>query len=89
MLSREVVEVIDQGLFHIYTAEHVSEGIELLTGLPAGVADETGSYPQGSVLGHVRHPASLPSRPSGVGKLKSGVQTPPILNSSYPDSHRK
>jgi predicted ATP-dependent protease len=54
MLSRKVVEAVDQGLFHIYTAEHVSEGIELLTGIPAGVADEAGNYPQGSVLGHVQ-----------------------------------
>ena len=54
MLSRKVIEAVDQGLFHIYTAEHVSEGIELLTGLPAGVADEHGEYPQGSVLGHAQ-----------------------------------
>jgi predicted ATP-dependent protease len=54
MLERKVVEAVDQGLFHVYTAEHVSEGIELLTGLPAGVADEAGNYPHGSVLGHVQ-----------------------------------
>jgi predicted ATP-dependent protease len=54
MLSRKVIEAVDQGLFHIYTAEHVSEGIELLTGLPAGVVDEEGDYPQGSVLGHAQ-----------------------------------
>jgi len=54
MLGRKVVEAVDQGLFHIYTAENVSEGIELLTGLPAGVADEAGNYPQGSVLGHAQ-----------------------------------
>jgi predicted ATP-dependent protease len=54
MLSRKVIEAVDQGLFHIYTAEHVSEGIELLTGLPAGVADEDGEYPHGSVLGHAQ-----------------------------------
>ncbi len=54
MLERKVVEAVDQGLFHIYTAEHVSDGIELLTGLPAGVADEAGNYPHGSVLGHAQ-----------------------------------
>ncbi len=54
MLERKVVEAVDQGLFHIYTAEHTSEGIELLTGLPAGVADEAGNYPHGSVLGHAQ-----------------------------------
>jgi predicted ATP-dependent protease len=54
MLERKVVEAVEHGLFHIYTAEHVSEGIELLTGLPAGIADEMGNYPRGSVLGHVQ-----------------------------------
>ncbi|MBI5005733.1 MAG: AAA family ATPase [Nitrosomonadales bacterium] len=54
MLKRKVVEAVDQGLFHIYTAEHVSEGIELLTGRPAGVADASGNYPPGSVLGHAQ-----------------------------------
>jgi predicted ATP-dependent protease len=54
MLERKVVEAVEHGLFHIYTAEHVSDGIELLTGLPAGIANETGSYPHGSVLGHAQ-----------------------------------
>ena len=54
MLERRVAEAVEQGLFNIYTAEHVSDGIELLTGLPAGIADETGNYPQGSVLGHAQ-----------------------------------
>lgn len=54
MLERKVVEAVDQGLFHVYTAEHVSAGVELLAGLPAGVADETGNYPHGSVLGHAQ-----------------------------------
>jgi predicted ATP-dependent protease len=54
MLERKVVEAVDKGLFHIHTAEHVSEGIELLTGSPAGVADESGHYPHGSVLGHAQ-----------------------------------
>ena len=54
MLERKVVEAVDKGLFHVHTAEHVSEGIELLTGIPAGVADGSGHYPHGSVLGHAQ-----------------------------------
>jgi predicted ATP-dependent protease len=54
MLERKVVEAVDQGLFHVYTAEHASEGMELLAGLPAGVADGAGNYPHGSVLGHAQ-----------------------------------
>ncbi|MBI5435822.1 MAG: AAA family ATPase [Nitrosomonadales bacterium] len=54
MLERKVVEAVAKGLFHIYTAEHASEGLELLTGLPAGTANAAGSYPSGSVLGHAQ-----------------------------------
>jgi len=54
MLNRQVTEAVEQGLFHIYTAEHVIEGLELLTGLPAGIADENGNYPPDSLLGHAQ-----------------------------------
>ncbi len=54
MLGREVAEAVAQGRFHVYTAEHATEGIELLTGIPAGVANEAGSYPRNSVLGHAQ-----------------------------------
>jgi predicted ATP-dependent protease len=54
MLERKVAEAVAQGQFHIYTVEHATEGIELLTGLPAGIANEAGNYPRGSVLGHAQ-----------------------------------
>ncbi|MHB0926190.1 MAG: Lon protease family protein [Gallionellaceae bacterium] len=54
MLERKVADAVTQGLFHIYTAEHASEGLELLTGLPAGIANDAGNYPRDSVLGHAQ-----------------------------------
>ena len=54
MLDRKIGEAVAQGLFHIHTAEHVTEGLELLTGLPAGCADTEGEYPRDSVLGHAQ-----------------------------------
>lgn len=54
MLKEPVVDAVANGLFHIYTAEHVTEGIELLTGVPAGVLNEAGNYPHGSVLHHAQ-----------------------------------
>ena len=54
MLERKVAEAVAQGLFHIYTAEHASEGLELLTGLPTGIANDAGNYPRDSVLGHAQ-----------------------------------
>jgi len=54
MLDSKVAEAVGHGLFHIYTVEHVAEGIELLTGIPVGVQNHVGSYPPGSVLGHAQ-----------------------------------
>ncbi len=51
MLTRKVVEAVSNGLFHVYTADHVSEGLELLTGRPSGLAAQAGKYRPGSVLG--------------------------------------
>ena len=49
MLRRDVVEAVAQGKFHIYPVRAVDEGIELLTGLPAGKRDENGLFPDGSL----------------------------------------
>ncbi len=54
MLERKVVEAVAKGLFHIHTAEHVSEGMELLAGCSFGIADVAGSYPHDSVLGRAQ-----------------------------------
>lgn len=49
MLDPEVVEAVKSGAFHVWAVDHVDEGIELLTGIPAGAFDEDGNYPDGSV----------------------------------------
>jgi predicted ATP-dependent protease len=54
MLDSKVVEAVANGLFHIHTAEHASEGMELLSGCAFGAADEAGVYPPGSVLGNAQ-----------------------------------
>jgi predicted ATP-dependent protease len=54
MLERQLVEAVSQGLFHIYTAEHVSEGIALLTGLSSGMPMGASGYAHDSVLGHAQ-----------------------------------
>jgi len=50
MLDSKVINAVEKGLFHLYTAEHVREGIELLTGVSAGAIDEIGEYPPDTVL---------------------------------------
>ncbi len=54
MLDHRVIEAVSQGLFKIYTVEHVSFGMALLSGMPAGVADESGEYPPGTLLGRAQ-----------------------------------
>ncbi len=54
MLREELVEAARKGLFHVHAVDHVEQAMELLTGLPAGVADRQGRYPSGSVNGHVQ-----------------------------------
>ncbi len=49
MLRNDVVEAVEQGQFHVYPIETVDQGIEILTGVPAGERDEEGNYPEGSV----------------------------------------
>jgi lon-related putative ATP-dependent protease len=49
MLRRDVVEAAELGRFQIYAVENVDQSIALLTGVPAGDADASGKYPEGSV----------------------------------------
>ena len=49
MLRQDVVEAVEACQFHIYPVETIDQGIEILTGLPAGEPDEAGEYPEGSL----------------------------------------
>ena len=54
MLSHEVTQAVAQGRFHVYTAEHVSEGIALLTGHASGLPGTASGYAQDTVLGRAQ-----------------------------------
>lgn len=49
MLKDEVIEAVDKGQFHIWAVSTIEEGIEILTGVPAGEKDKKGKYPKSSV----------------------------------------
>jgi predicted ATP-dependent protease len=49
MLKPEVVGAVQQGQFHIWAVRTVDEGLEVLTGVPAGEAKPDGSYPEGTI----------------------------------------
>ena len=49
-LSDEVVEAVRNKQFHIYAIETIEQGIELLTGVPAGKKDPvSGKFPAGTI----------------------------------------
>jgi lon-related putative ATP-dependent protease len=49
MLNDEVVQAVREGRFHVWAVRTIDEGVELLTGRPAGVREADGGYPEGSV----------------------------------------
>ena len=48
-LSDEIIEAVKNNLFHIYSISTIEEGIEILTGVPAGKKDKNGHYPAGTI----------------------------------------
>ncbi len=54
MLRPDVVEAVRDGQFHVYAVSTIEEGIELLTGMPAGEEDGEGNYPEDTVYARVR-----------------------------------
>jgi predicted ATP-dependent protease len=53
MLRDEVVAAVRDGRFHVWAVHNVDEGIEILTGTPAGTRDGAGAFPPESVNGRV------------------------------------
>ena len=51
MLRDDVVDAVKQRNFAIYPVTHIDEGIEILTGIPAGKQREDGSYPKETING--------------------------------------
>ncbi len=54
VLDQELLEAVRQKKFSITTIDSVLEGIELLTGLPAGEPDTLGDYRPDTVLGRIQ-----------------------------------
>ncbi|MCX5780407.1 MAG: AAA family ATPase, partial [Firmicutes bacterium] len=49
MLSEEVIAAVKAKRFAIWAVEHVNEGLEILTGIPAGEVKAGGEFPLGSI----------------------------------------
>jgi predicted ATP-dependent protease len=53
MLRRDVVDAVERGVFDIFPVETIEEAVELMMGRPAGLRDERGAFPDGSVFERV------------------------------------
>jgi len=49
MLRKDVVQAVKEGKFHVYPVKTVDQGIEILTGVEAGVRLENGKLKEGTV----------------------------------------
>ncbi len=49
MLKDEVIEALKKKKFHLWSVSTINEGIEHLTGVPAGARSSDGTYPKGSI----------------------------------------
>lgn len=71
MLREDVVTAVEKGEFHIYSVSTIDQGIEILTGIAAGVEDSDGNWTEGSINALVKERLEELSE-----KLRYGV---PIL----------
>jgi len=49
MLKKAVIDAVKNKQFHIYAVENVNDGIEILTGIPAGTRDKEGIFAENSI----------------------------------------
>jgi len=72
MLRADIVEAVSQGKFAIYSVSNIDQGLEILTGVKAGVAGSDGKYADGTINRRVedrlREFAMAAKRFGGSGK---------------------
>lgn len=74
MLDEEIVQSVKMKKFHIWAVEDIDQGLEILTGLPAGKKDENDEYPKDSIHYLVNQ------------KIKKWMRTVPNTNTSVAQS---
>ena len=72
MLDDEVVEAVQDGKFNIWAIQYIDEGIEILSGLPAGQRESNGKFTPGSVHDLVDEKLSAWNRRNRGGAGSSG-----------------
>ena len=79
VLRDDVVQAVRDGLFTIYAVESIEQGMEVLTGVPAGEPDESGSYPENTlnyaINKNLEHLAAKAREMAGRGADEHNVGT--------------
>ena len=88
-LRPEVASAIAEGRFHVWGADTIEQGIEILTGVPAGEPDADGVYPEGTIFRRAADrldefartlagkPTPEPTEAARIGVALPPVPTPP------------
>jgi len=87
MLDPEVIGAVAAGQFHVWAVTSIDEGIELLTGVPAGQVRNDGTYPPETIHGRVQARLAAyaenldrfvrPPRSSANGRSRAGKTLQP------------
>jgi len=72
MLRRDVVDAVAEGRFHIYAVSTIDEGIEILTGVPAGKCTDGHAYNKGTINYFVEN--RLKAFAEGLKKFGTGEE---------------
>jgi len=75
MLQKDVVAAVSEGKFHVYPLTTIEEGIELLTGVPAGEPGPDGSFPLETVYGKIEARLKVMADAAKDAKTDSGSAT--------------
>lgn len=71
MLREDVIQAVQQGEFQIYGVSTIEEGLEILTGQPAGEPGLDGKYPEGTLF----HAAEKKLQEFGKGIYAHSLET--------------
>ncbi|MBN1423504.1 AAA family ATPase [Candidatus Fermentibacteria bacterium] len=82
-VSPEVVDAVQRGEFHIWAVSHVDQGVEILTGIPAGIRrGRGGNYPKNSINGRAER--RLRELAMGLRQFQSPVHDEPRETKGQP-----
>ncbi len=83
MLKKEVRDAVEEGRFSIYSINDIDEGIEILTGMPAGERSGDGKFPEGTVNRLVEDRLrELAKTYKAFGRPKPGKKKPQAPNNN-------